>query len=158
MLRRALASSRYVIVVAVIGTFVASLALLVYEMIVVAVMLVDVVRTGTVSPATAKTLAVALIETVDVFLIAVAVYITSLRLYALFVDNPLPLPRWLEIHDLEDLKSNLVSVVIAVLAVLFLREAVAWDGSRDLLAFGAAVALIIAALSFFLARMGGTKD
>jgi uncharacterized membrane protein YqhA len=157
MLRRALASSRYVIVVAVIGTFVASLALLVYEMIVVAAMLVDVVRTGTVSPPAAKTLAVGLIETVDVFLIAVAVYITSLGLYALFVDNTLPLRRWLEIHDLEDLKSNLVSVVIAVLAVLFLREAVAWDGSRDLLAFGAAVALIIAALSFFLAKMGGTK-
>jgi uncharacterized membrane protein YqhA len=158
-LRRALASSRYVIVIAVLGTFLASLALLVYELLVVAVALVDVVRTGTVSSTVAKTLAVGLIETVDVFLIAIAVYITSLGLYSLFIDSTLPLPRWLQIHDLEDLKSNLVSVVIAVLAVLFLGEAVKWDGSRDLLAFGAALALIIAALSLFLARnKGGSKD
>jgi hypothetical protein len=51
-----------------------------------------------------------------------------------------------------------VSVVIAALAVLFLRGAVAWNGSRDLLASGAALALIIVALSFFLARKGGSKD
>jgi uncharacterized membrane protein YqhA len=158
MLRRALASSRHIVLLAVLGTFVAALALLVYEVVVVAMGLVDVVRSGTVSPTAAKTLAVGLIETIDVFLIAIAAYIPSLGLYTLFVDSSLPLPRWLEIHDLEDLKSNLVSVVIAVLAVLFLREAVAWDGSRDLLAFGAALALMIFALSFFLARKGGSKD
>ena len=75
------------------------------------------------------------------FLIAIVIYIMSLGLYALFIDDKLPLPRWLEIHDLEDLKNHLVSVVIAVLAVLFLREAVAWDGGRDLLKFGAALSL-----------------
>ena len=63
------------------------------------------------------------------FLIGVALYIASLGLYALFVDSTLPLPRWPEVHDLDDLKNNLVSVAIAVLAVLFPREAVAWDGS-----------------------------
>jgi hypothetical protein len=51
-----------------------------------------------------------------------------------------------------------VSVVIAVLAVLFLREAVAWDGSRHLLGLGAPVALVIAALTFFLAKKGKPKD
>ena len=50
-----------------------------------------------------------------------------------------------EVHSLDDLKENLVSVVIAVLAVLFLREAVAWEGGRDLLPFGGALALVIAA-------------
>ena len=57
-----------------------------------------------------------------------------------------------EIHDLEDLKRNLVSLVIAVLAVLFLREAVAWDGSRDILALGGALALVIAALTYYLSQ------
>jgi uncharacterized membrane protein YqhA len=36
MMRRALVSSRYIVLIAVVGTFVASLALLVYEAIVVA--------------------------------------------------------------------------------------------------------------------------
>jgi uncharacterized membrane protein YqhA len=158
ILRRVLVSSRYLVVIAIAGTLLASLALLLYEALVVAGAVVAIVREGAVSPKAAKALAVGLIEAVDVFLIAIAAYITSLGLYALFVDDTLPLPRWLQVHDLEDLKKNLVSVVIAVLAVLFLREAVAWDGSRDLLAFGAALALIVASLTFFLARKGTPKD
>ncbi len=63
-----------------------------------------------------------MVEAVDAFLIAIAVYIISIGLYSLFIDDKLPLPKWLEVHNLEDLKGNLVSVVIAVLAVLFLRE------------------------------------
>ena len=96
--------------------------------------------------------AVGLIETVDVFLIAIAVYIMSLGLYSLFIDDTLPVPRWLEVHNLDDLKGNLISLVIAVLAVLFLREAVAWDGSRNLIALGGPVALIIAVLTFYLKK------
>ena len=66
----------------------------------------------------------------------------------------MPLPAWLKIGDLDDLKSNLVSSVIAVLAVLFLREAVGWDGQRDLLRFGGALTLIIGALTLYLVAKG----
>ena len=41
-------------------------------------------------------------------------------------------------------------MVTEVLAVLFLGQVVAWDGSRDLLGFGVATALMIAALTYFL--------
>lgn len=76
----------------------------------------DAWRAGEISSKSAKVFAVGLIEAVDVFLIAIALYIISLGLYVLFVDDRLPLPRWLEIQDLDDLKGHLVSVVIAVLA------------------------------------------
>lgn len=158
MLRRLLVSSRYAVLIAVFGTLVASLALIVYEATVAAVAVVDAVRNYSASPNGAKKLAVGLIEVVDVFLIAIAIYITSLGLYVLFVDEGLPLPRWLEVRDLDDLKNNLVSVVIAVLAVLFLREAVAWNGGYGLLAFGGAVALIIATLTFFLVNKAKSND
>ncbi len=158
MLRRLLAASRYAILIAVFGTLVASVALLVYEASVVAVAVVDAVRNYSASTTAAKTFAVGLIEVVDVFLIAIAVYIISLGLYVLFVDEGLPLPRWLVIRNLDDLKNNLVSVVIAVLAVLFLREAMAWHGGYDLLAFGAAVALVIATLTFFLVKKDKRDD
>lgn len=150
MLRRVLASSRFVVLIAVVGTFAASCVLLVYEALVVAQAVLRIIGEGQISPQGAKVIAIGLIEAVDIFLIAIAVYIISLGLYALFIDDALPLPRWLEVHDLEDLKANLVSIVIAVLAVLFLREAVAWDGERDLLKFGTVLALIIAALTLFL--------
>jgi uncharacterized membrane protein YqhA len=152
MLRRALMSSRYIVYIAIFGTFIASLALMVYETLVVVVAVVELVREGVVSPKTSKTLAVGLISAVDVFLIAIAVYMISLGLYSLFIDDTLPLPRWLEVHSLDDLKGNLISLVIAVLAVLFLREVVAWDGSQDLLAFGIPIALIIAVLTFYLKK------
>ena len=157
MLRRVLAPSRYIMVIAVIVTFVGALALIIFEAIVMAAALFDVVREGSVSANATKVFAVRLIESVDVFLIAVAVYIISLGFYVLFVDDKLPLPRWLEIHDLEGLKGNLVSVVIAVLAVLFLREAVVWNGGYDLASFGAALALVVAALTFFLTSHAARK-
>jgi uncharacterized membrane protein YqhA len=137
------------VLIAILGTFVASLALLLFETSIVAMAVVDAFRTYSASPEVPKSLAVGLIEAVDVFLIAIAVYIIGLSLYALFVDDTLPLPRWLAIHNLDDLKNNLVSVVIAVLAVLFLREAISWAGGFDVLAFGAAIALVIAVPTFF---------
>jgi uncharacterized membrane protein YqhA len=111
-----------------------------------------------VSSKAAKDLAVGLIEAVDIILIAITVYIISVGLYALFIDDTLKLPRWLGVQDFEDLKHNLVSAVIAVLAVLFLREAVAWEGERDILRFGAALALMIVALTFYLLKKRWTKS
>jgi uncharacterized membrane protein YqhA len=153
MLRRMMTSSRYVIFFAVFGTLLASVALIVYEAFVVAETVLDVLQEGyLVSPKAGKSLAVGVIEALDVFLIAIVAYIIALGLYALFVDDTLPLPRWLKIHDLEDLKEHLLSVIVAVLAVLFLREALARSGDLDLLRLATALAIMIAALTIFLAK------
>jgi uncharacterized membrane protein YqhA len=158
MLRRVLASSRYIMIVPVIGTFLGSVALILYETVVLFSSAIDTIREGSVSAKSVKIFAVGIVEAVDVFLIAIAVYIISIGLYSLFIDDKLPLPKWLEVNNLEDLKGNLVSVVIAVLAVLFLREAVAWDGSRDIAAFGGALALVVAALTFFLMKNNARRQ
>src|SRR5262249_8768775 len=158
MLRRALASSRYIVLIAIAGALVASVALILYEAAVVAQAVVDVIREGSVAPRASRALAVGVIEAIDVFLIAIVAYITGIGLYTLFIDDTLPLPTWLTIRDLDDLKHHLVSIVIAVLAVLFLREAVARAGEFDLLRFAAAVAIMIAALTFFLSTRMTRKD
>jgi uncharacterized membrane protein YqhA len=150
MFARLLASSRYMMILPVVGTLIGAFTLIIYELAVMAVAIIDTVKNAELTPKAAKIYAVGVVEGVDVFLIAIAVYIISIGLYALFVDETVERPRWLELTDLEDLKAHLVSVVIAVLAVLFLREAVAWDGSRDILGFGLAVGATIAALALFL--------
>lgn len=150
MLRGLLRTSRFFVSLAVLGILTASVALVVYEVTVIGLAVVDTIADGTFSSKTAKTLAVGLIEAVDIFLIAVVAHIIGLGLFKLFVDPDLPLPAWLKIRDLDDLKGHLASSVIAVLAVLFMREAVAWDGTRNLLQMGAAVALIIVALTIYL--------
>src|SRR6478736_5501266 len=149
MMRTVLASSRYIMIVPVIGTFLGSVALILYEAMALCASFVDAFRDGAISAKAVKIFAVGIVEAVDVFLIAIAVYIISIGLYSLFIDDKLPLPKWLEVHNLEDLKGNLVSVVIAVLAVLFLREVVAWEGGSDIAAFGAGLALVVAALTYF---------
>lgn len=154
MLSRLLALSRYLTFVAVIGIIIASIALLFYEGLVIISALIDMLNDGTISPKVSKTMAVGLIEAVDIFLIAIVAHIIGLGLYRLFVDPELPLPNWLKLHDLDDLKSQLVSSVIAVLAVLFLREAVGWDGQKDLLRFGGALAMVIGVLILYLVAKG----
>jgi len=86
-LRRLLATHRYIVSIAVLGTFVAASALVIYEAIVLGLALTDIVREGMVSPRLSKILAIGLI---DVFLIAIVMFIISLSLYALFVDETLP--------------------------------------------------------------------
>lgn len=158
MLKRLLGASRYMMILPVIATLLGSFALIVYQAVVLAATATDIVDGTEVSQKAVKVFAVGVVETVDVFLIAIAVYIISIGLYALFVDETLIRPRWLELHNLEDLKAHLISVVIAVLAVLFLREAVAWDGSRDIVSFGIATATVIAALAFFLLKDNANRS
>lgn len=148
----------YVVLLAVAGTFVSATALILYQTAILGVVLFDIVGTRAVELSSSKALAVGLIEVVDVFLIAIGMLIISLSLYKLFVDEGVQLPSWLRVRDLDDLKAHLVSVVIAVLAVLFLREAVSWEGDRDILAFGLALASVIFALSVFLWKQGGHRD
>jgi uncharacterized membrane protein YqhA len=135
---------------AVFGILAGSIALLVYEGVVVVMAVVDTLETGAISPKAAKVLAVGLIEAIDIFLIAIVANMIGQGLYKLFVDPAHQLPAWLQIRDMDDLKSHLASSVIAVLAVLFMREAVAWDGQRNLLQLGAAITLVIFALTFYL--------
>jgi uncharacterized membrane protein YqhA len=157
MLRRALAASRYVVIIAVVSTLVSSLVLLFYGVLLEVTVVIGTLREFSVSAQRGKALALGLIDATDVFLIGIVLLVVGLGLYSLFIDDTLPLPAWLEIHNLDDLKGQLVSVVIAILAVLFLGEAVKWDGTRDLLGLGVAIALVVGALSFFLSAKTAKK-
>jgi uncharacterized membrane protein YqhA len=150
-LLRLLATSRYSIGIAVVGTFVGATALLVYGVLetfalvraVLAVWLPAVVNSADLPPLLAA------IAAVDAFLVAVVLYFIAVGLYQLSF-HPLPLPEWLVVHDLDELEDKLAQVVVVVLGIAFLGQAVTWDGQRDLLGFGVATALVIAALAFHL--------
>ncbi|GAB4466549.1 MAG: YqhA family protein [Burkholderiaceae bacterium] len=157
MLRPLLNASRYLVLAAVLGSLVAALALFVYGVVETIVVVVDAVAKAEVSSKGAKALALAFIEIVDLFLLGTVFLMIALGLYELFIEENLALPQWLSISSFDDLKNKLVGVVIVVLAVLFLGAVVSWDGSRDLLGFGAGVALVIAALTYFLSTAKADK-
>ena len=79
-------------------------------------------------------------------LLGTVLYIVALGLYDLFVDPGLPVPAWLHICSLDDLKSKPTQVIVVLLGVTFLGAAVEWDGGTDILELGVAVALVITAL------------
>ena len=150
VLRTILASSRFFIAIAVLGSFVAAVALIVYGGIVVVDVTWQAFSDG-FGPDGAKDLAVEFIEMIDLFLLGTVLYIVALGLYELFIDSELPLPEWLVIHDLDDLKDKLIGVVIVLLGVTFLGKVVTWDGNRNILYFGAAIGIVILALGGFSA-------
>jgi uncharacterized membrane protein YqhA len=149
MLHRILAKSRYLMLIAVFGSFAASVTLLIYGALETLITIGHTVR-APVSSANSKQLILSCIEVVDLFLLATVFYITALGLYELFIDERIKVPDWLEIHTIDDLKTKLTSVIVVVLSVLFLSEVVRWNGGTNILPLGAGIALIIAALTYFL--------
>jgi uncharacterized membrane protein YqhA len=149
MLRRVLAGSRYLVIIAIIGTFLASIAVLVYGACTVVSIIIDVFTRGfTITGA--KYFAVDASELIDLFLLGIVLYIVALGLYSLFIDDALPMPNWLEIVNLEDLKGRLLGIVVVLLAVTFLGYVVDWNGTSNILALGIAVGLVLFALGFLL--------
>ena len=157
MLSRTLGASRFLIVLAVIGSLLAATTLLVYGVLETVQLIWITVETGEVSRKGAKALALEFIEIVDLFLLGTVFYVIAIGLYELFISTDVNLPEWLSIKTLDDLKNKLIAVVIVVLGVLFLGQVVGWDGERDLLGFGVACALVIAALTWFLSNKTGSK-
>jgi uncharacterized membrane protein YqhA len=157
MLRPVLNASRYLVIAAVVGSLAASLALFVYGLAETFLVIVQAIAKAEVSSKGAKALALEFIEIVDLFLLGTVLLMISLGLYELFINSDLKLPEWLQIRTFDDLKLKLVGVVIVVLAVLFLGHVVAWNGERDLLRLGAAIAAVIAALTYFLSTSKGGK-
>ena len=152
-LRNVFAASRFIIGLAVLGSFVGSAILLVIATITLfRIAWNEIVNFDpeNLGGRHIDRLGVELIEIIDIILLGTVLYIVALGLYQLFIDHKLALPPWLKVNDLTDLKRDLIGVVVVLLGVSFLGEVVNWEGESDVLPLGAAVALVIAALGFIL--------
>lgn len=94
--------------------------------------------------------AVEFIEVMDAFLIAIGLYIFAVAVYKLFIGD-LNLPAWLEMHNLYQLKSKLVSIIILVMGIKFLEKFAVSKDAEATLMYGGAFALAAAALIGFSA-------
>ena len=149
---RALSLSRLVVIVPVIVLLLSAVASFAYGTEV----FVRTVRSLAVSPElTSHNIGFLLLLT-DLYLVGATLMIAGFGLYELFItriDAPDPgqrLPGWLRMHDLNDLKARVISMVILVTAVTFTDVAVESKGGLNTLYLGAAVAVVIAALTVFL--------
>src|SRR5664279_3551407 len=149
--RRLLGTSRYLILLAVVGSFIASTTIMVFGLLRSVGIIVDLVNDIghglLVDEAYSKALIGETIALIDMFLLGTVLFIVAAGLYQLFVDVRVPLPAWLAIRSLDDLKSLLTGVIIVALLVAFLGSAVTWtnaDGTA-IIALGLAVAAVVIA-------------
>jgi uncharacterized membrane protein YqhA len=147
LIARMVASSRFFVLVATLSLFLAFMAVMISTMIVTLTTIAHALGGG---GATQNEMIGKLIKQADYALLATVLYVLALGLYSLFVDDRVPMPGWLRIHDLGQLKELLAGVVVVAIAVIFLGQALTWDGVTDLLAPGLASAAVIAALALFL--------
>ena len=146
MLKKVLEKSRFLVVIAVTGSLVAALVLLLFGIYEIGETLLKI-PAGAVD---SKTVVLKFIEIVDGFLLATVFILIAIGLYELFIDAALDVPEWLDINSLDDLKAKLVGVVVIVLAVIFLGHTARWTGGHEIFYLGGAVAAVIFALTYFL--------
>jgi len=99
----------------------------------------------------------------DLFLIGATLMIAAFGFYDLFIGRigasgrGVRLPGWLRMHDLNDLKARVISMIILVAAVSFVDDVVESREGLGTLYLGVGVGVVIAALTAFLhfGRMDG---
>lgn len=138
-------STRFIAIIPSIGLFAASIALMIVTLISTVQVTAEAIE-GTVD---ILDLMVDYIEYADFFLLAIVLYIMAIGLYSLFIDDDIPMPHWLEIHDLEDLKEKLIGVIVVVMGVYFLGRLIHGTDSMDILCLGVGIAAVVFALGYF---------
>lgn len=151
-MKRVLSKSRYLILIPVVMSLLASLAAFLWGAVktlkVIHHLYLSAMGEGGGS-------AVELIALMDTFLIATALFIFAIGLYELFIGE-IDFPEWLVIHDLHSLKSKLASVIVLVMAVIFLEKMTGLEGAWEVFLYAAAVTLVSGALIAF--GIFGKKD
>ncbi len=154
---RFITACRYLLVVPVVGCVFLTFGVVVMGMGRIITAGVQLVRAGDFSQKAAKTMSLAVIEIIDLFLIGTVAYITAVGLFKLFIsDTEVQLPMRLKINTLKDLEDKIIGVLVAALAVAFLGQAAGADTPEALLNYGGGIALVVAALAYFMSQ--GGKD
>ncbi len=125
------------------------------------VVFVDSVRLVVTSPWPVGDQIGRLLIVIDLFLVGATLLFAGIRLYELLVrrvdvagPRPHALPAWLEIRDLNDLKAHVLAMIVLATAVSFVEVLVGGGGGREVLELGAGGALMIGAITAFLAFGG----
>lgn len=92
---------------------------------------------------------VQVLTAVDAILLGTVLLVIGYGLYELFVDSDIELPKWLQVRDLDDLKSKLIGVVVAIIAVIFVGVLVDANRAADVISYGVGAGALVLGLAFF---------
>ncbi len=144
-MRKILGLTRYAVVVPALASMVGALLLMVQGSIAI----IEVVYEAAFQNAYLKITIVDVLTAVDAILLGTVLLVIGYGLYELFVDDQLEVPRWLEVKDLDDLKSKLIGVVVAIISVVFVGVFVDVNRASEVLAYGLGAGALVAGLALF---------
>lgn len=147
---RMLAASRMLVLIPVVFLLIDAAASFLYGCFVLITTATEVVDT----PSRVGGILGRFLIVMDTYLVGATLMIAAFGFYSLFIGGDESgkdvLPKWLQMHDIEDLKARVVSMLILVAAITFVDVAVETRDEHSLFWLGLGIAVVIAALTAFL--------
>jgi uncharacterized membrane protein YqhA len=144
-MRKILGLTRYAVFVPAVASIIGALLLMAQGSISILMIVVNAV----LNDAYLKETIVEVLTAVDAILLGTVLLVIGYGLYELFVDTKLEVPEWLEVRDLDDLKSKLIGVVVAIIAVVFVGVFVDTNRASDVVSYGLGAGALVAGLALF---------
>lgn len=152
-MNKILASSRFLVVIAVVGLLVTGIATFGSA----GAKSVEFVGNVFDGDWRKDALVLDLLKVIDTYLLAVVQLIVVIGLYELFIGE-LEVPEWLRVDSLDDLKKAIIDVLVVFIAVKGIEGLLSKGDPLDVLAYVGAVSLLILVLTAFrIAKVAGKK-
>lgn len=144
-MRRLLGITRYAVFVPAIASIIGAILLMGQG----SIEILKVVIGAVANEYGLKETIVEVLTAVDAILLGTVLLVIGYGLYELFIDAELEVPLWLRVRDLDDLKSKLIGVVVAILAVVFVGVFVDSNRSGDVISYGVGAGALVVGLAIF---------
>ena len=144
-MKRVLGLTRYAVFVPAIASIIGAILLMGQG----SLEILKVVYSAVSSEYGLKETIVEVLTAVDAILLGTVLLVIGYGLYELFIDAEIEVPLWLRVRDLDDLKSKLIGVVVAILAVVFVGVFVDSNRSDDVISYGVGAGALVVGLAIF---------
>ncbi len=144
-MKKALGFVRFAVVVPALASIVGALLLMAQGSIAMVNVAIDAVS----SSSSLKDSIVNVLTAVDAILLGTVLLVIGYGLYELFIDADIEVPAWLRVRNLDDLKSKLIGVVVAIIAVVFVGVFVDSNRASDVISYGVGAGALVVGLAIF---------
>lgn len=144
-MKRILGLTRYAVVVPAIASIIGALLLMAQGSISMVTVVIDAIGNAS----SLKESIVDVLTAIDAILLGTVLLVIGYGLYELFIDADIEVPLWLRVNNLDDLKSKLIGVVVAIIAVVFVGVFVDSNRSEDVISYGVGAGALVAGLAIF---------
>ena len=144
-MKRILGLTRFAVVVPAIASIIGALLLMAQGSISMVTVVIEAISNGS----SLKESIVDVLTAIDAILLGTVLLVIGYGLYELFIDADIEVPLWLRVNNLDDLKSKLIGVVVAIIAVVFVGVFVDSNRSEDVISYGVGAGALVVGLAIF---------